>query len=126
MRGMTVIRRNRTDSEDFVLAWWLLGALAAAVLMLTACSGGANDREGTARRSPSPSASATPTTASTPTTTSALSRCDTAPTIPAGPAGQSAFVSGADAATALAFAPDGRLFFAERGGAIKIASGGQV
>ena len=35
-------------------------------------------------------------------------------------------MSGADAATALAFAPDGRLFFAERGGAIKIASGGQV
>ena len=35
-------------------------------------------------------------------------------------------MGGADTATALDFAPDGRLFFAERGGAIKIASGGQV
>lgn len=43
-----------------------------------------------------------------------------------GPAGQSTFVSDAKFATALAWAPDGRLFFAERAGTIKIASGSTV
>jgi glucose/arabinose dehydrogenase len=36
------------------------------------------------------------------------------------------YVAGAQAATAMAWAPDGRLFFAERAGAIKIASPGAV
>jgi glucose/arabinose dehydrogenase len=43
-----------------------------------------------------------------------------------GPAGERPFVTGADFATALAWAPDGRLFFAEREGTIKIARGGTV
>ncbi len=41
-----------------------------------------------------------------------------------GSAGQSAFVNDARFVTALAWAPDGRLFFAERAGTIKIATGG--
>jgi glucose/arabinose dehydrogenase len=43
-----------------------------------------------------------------------------------GPAGESTFVADAGYVTALAWAPDGRLFFADRSGAIKIASGGKV
>ena len=43
-----------------------------------------------------------------------------------GTAGQSVFVDDADFVTSLAWAPDGRLFFAERGGAIKVARGGKV
>ncbi len=43
-----------------------------------------------------------------------------------GPAGQTVFVDDANFVTSLAWAPDGRLFFAERGGAIKIARAGKV
>ena len=43
-----------------------------------------------------------------------------------GPSGQSTFVNNAKFVTALAWAPDGRLFFAERAGTIKIASGSTV
>jgi glucose/arabinose dehydrogenase len=43
-----------------------------------------------------------------------------------GQPGESTYVADADFPTALAWAPDGRLFFAERAGAVKIASGSDV
>jgi glucose/arabinose dehydrogenase len=52
--------------------------------------------------------------------------CDTPRVQVAGPPRRSTFVDHADFVTALAWAPDGRLFFAERAGTIRIASGGSV
>ena len=45
---------------------------------------------------------------------------------PRGGAGESVLLSGLPFPLALAWAPDGRLFFAERGGAVKVDSGGTV
>jgi len=43
-----------------------------------------------------------------------------------GPSGLSTYVFDADVPTALAWAPDGRLFFAERAGAVKVVANGDV
>jgi glucose/arabinose dehydrogenase len=74
--------------------------------------------------SPKPKASGTPTTTTTPTATSAskppvVSRCDVAPQSP--PSG----TISANFATALAFAPDGRLFYAERSGTVRVWQSGR-
>jgi aldose sugar dehydrogenase len=93
-------------------------------VVLAACGGGdsgssdGSDQSGSRR----PGTTATPGT----TAIAAPNPCDTAPVEVGGPPGQSVFVDDADFVTALAWAPDGRLFLAERAGAIKIASGGAV
>jgi glucose/arabinose dehydrogenase len=92
-------------------------------VLVASCGGGSGDestRE-TARRS-SPSTTAAPAT----TTTTTRDPCSVAPTTPTGQPGQQVYVGDVSVPTALAFAPDGRLFLAERGGAIKIAANGQV
>ena len=50
--------------------------------------------------------------------------CASPPATVSGPPGQSVFVDDAHFATALAWASDGRLFFAERSGAIRVAANG--
>ena len=75
-------------------------------------------------RGSTPSTTTTSATASTTTTTP--DPCAVAPITVTGPAGQSVFVDDANFVTSLAWAPDGRLFFAERGGAIKVARGDKV
>jgi glucose/arabinose dehydrogenase len=69
---------------------------------------------------PAPASSTTqaPTTAAPATTTTAADPCAVGRQAP--PTGSVA----ANFATALAFAPDGRLFFAERSGAVKVVQGG--
>jgi glucose/arabinose dehydrogenase len=98
----------------------LIGALVVIVVALGSCSsGGSNKASGTPL-------SSTTTTASEPSTTSPDSSCDTSAVKVSGPSGQSTFVDDAKFVTALAWAPDGRLFFAERAGTIKIATGSSV
>jgi glucose/arabinose dehydrogenase len=104
------------------------GAVAIALLGLTlGCTSGdgdpaAGDRTGSGGRG-TPSGTAPADAGST---ADPDDPCDVAPTTVTGRAGQSVFVDAADFVTALAWAPDGRLFFAERSGAIRIARAGRV
>ncbi len=94
---------------------------ALVAVTLAACSG---DDSGNAGRSAGRGSATTSSPA--PPASSARTPCDTAPVEVGGPPGRSVFVDDTDFVTALAWAPDGRLFFAERAGPIKIASGGTV
>ena len=67
-----------------------------------------------------------PATTTVPPTTVPPDPCASPPVGVTGPPGQSVFVDDANFATSLAWAPDGRLFFAERSGAIRIAANGTV
>ena len=101
----------------------LMGAILLIVVMLSACSS-----SGSKEATPTPRSSTT-TSAPEPSTAPAGpsgGSCDTPPTTVSGPAGQSTLVSDARFATALAWAPDGRLFFAERAGTIKSVTGSSV
>jgi glucose/arabinose dehydrogenase len=93
------------------------------VVALSGCGGSsARESRGITRRTP-------PTTvpvANTSPTTTPPDPCASPPVTVSGAPGQSVFVNDANVATALAWAPDGRLFFAERAGAIRIAAGGTV
>ncbi len=102
------------------------GALVVAlvgVALAGACSNGT--ATGPARRGATATSSRSTSTGkgSTATTPDA---CAASPTTVGGGPGQSVYVANARVATALAWAPDGRLFFAERSGAIKIATPGGV
>ncbi len=55
--------------------------------------------------------------------TTAADPCAVPRVTPSGPTGLSTFVADAQFATALAWAPDGRLFFAERAGTVKVFEG---
>jgi glucose/arabinose dehydrogenase len=97
--------------------------LTIATIGLASCSGDGSDATRAPRGSTTP-----PTTAAAAasTTTTKPDPCAVAPITVTGPAGQSVFVDDANFVTSLAWAPDGRLFFAERGGAIKVARGDKV
>jgi glucose/arabinose dehydrogenase len=100
----------------------------AALVVLTACGGDARPdaaSQSSTTAPPVPEASTAPTTAvpattapPTTTTTGAPNPCAVGRQAP--PTGDVA----ANFATALAFAPDGRLFFAERSGAVKVIQDG--
>ncbi len=93
--------------------------IAVIVAVLSACGeSNAND----ARASRSPSTTSAPTT--TVPVTAPPDPCASPPVSVSGPPGQSVFVDGAHFVTALAWAPDGRLFFAERSGAIRVVANG--
>ena len=102
------------------------GALAAlltvAAIGLSSCSSDGSDATRASRRT----TTSTTTSEPAPTTTTKPDPCSSTPVAVTGPAGQSVFVADANFVTSLAWAPDGRLFFAERGGAIKIARGDKV
>ena len=104
--GATLAGHRPADRPDARRLWWRLGR----------GSGPASSNPSTTTSLPAPSSSAPPS----------ADACATAPVTVSGPSGQSTLVEGADFATALAWAPDGRLFFAERAGTIKIASGPSV
>ncbi|MEX1007911.1 MAG: PQQ-dependent sugar dehydrogenase [Acidimicrobiia bacterium] len=96
----------------------VISFLTVMLVVLTACSSGG-----------SPEASSKPSTtpeSGTQPGSSAGSSCDTPNVTVSGSPGQSTFATDAKFVTALAWAPDGRLFFAERAGTIKIASGSTV
>jgi len=95
--------------------------IAVIVAVLSAC-GGSNANDARTSRSPSTTTEPTPTT--TVPVTAPPDPCASPPVSVSGPPGQSVFVDGANFATALAWAPDGRLFFAERSGAIRVAANG--
>jgi glucose/arabinose dehydrogenase len=97
----------------------LRAACAVTVFMLTACGGGASSTPpatatATATASPAPSASTTTPSAPASTAAPCALRAQSPPsaTIPA------------NFATALAFAPDGRLFYAERAGTVRVWQNG--
>ena len=98
----------------------LLFAVAVLLPAITACGGGSSPTGGgpTHRASPSVavSGSAVPSVAATASPTSDPCAVAQQPAPPSGIA--------ASFPTALAFAPDGRLFYAERGGTVKVWSGG--
>ena len=100
-----------------------LGTVLLIALTLAACGGGSDEARAPASSNPSTTTSLPAPSSSAPPSADA---CATAPVTVSGPSGQSTLVEGADFATALAWAPDGRLFFAERAGTIKIASGPSV
>ena len=102
----------------------LVVLLALATVGLASCSGD----DGDASRAPRDSTASSTTTsaAASSTTTTKPDPCAVAPVVVAGTTGQSVFVDDANFVTSLAWAPDGRLFFAERGGAIKVARDGKV
>ena len=91
-----------------------------AAVGLASCSDDGSDatRQPGTTRAASSETSAVPTRRPDP--------CAVAPITVTGAPGQSVFVDDAKFATALAWAPDGRLFFAERAGDIKIARGDKV
>jgi glucose/arabinose dehydrogenase len=99
----------------------------ALVALLAACGGGGDTTRAERPRATTSTSSTTTTTSTTvPATTAPPDPCAVAPVTVGGPSGESPFVTGVDFATALAWAPDGRLFFAERSGTIKIARDGTV
>jgi glucose/arabinose dehydrogenase len=98
--------------------------LAVIVAVLSACGGSSATERRASRRSPSTTTAPAPTT--TVPVTSPPDPCASPPVSVSGPAGPSVFVGDAHFATALAWAPDGRLFFAERSGAIRVAANGTV
>lgn len=107
----------------------LTTALIVTAITSSACGGGGSGGTTSARQIPATSRATTTTAAAaTPTTstTTATSSCDTPQVAVSGPSGQSVSVDNAQFVTAMAWAPDGRLFFAERAGSIKIASGKTV
>jgi glucose/arabinose dehydrogenase len=99
----------------------LIGPVLLVAVLLGSCSSGSGSTEAN-RTEPS----STTTTAPEPTTSSPGNSCDTPAVKVSGPPGQSTLVPDANFATALAWAPDGRLFFAERAGTIKIVTGSSV
>lgn len=97
---------------------------AATVVVLAACGSSASPR------SSSVSATSAPPIGRS-TATVAVGACPTQPDAPmptgsAGSTGEAAYLSGLAFPVALAWAPDRRLFIAERGGTIKVASGTTV
>ncbi len=104
-------------------------AIVAASMLAGACRGSSPAaRPPPSSSTPTAPASAAPTSATpTPTTTAAASPCaGPAVSPPPAAAGQSVLLAGLDFPLALAWAPDGRLCFAERGGVIRIDAGGAV
>jgi glucose/arabinose dehydrogenase len=101
-----------------------LAVLLTLVTGLAGCSSDGGDASSPRRGSTATSTATSP--AGAPTATTKLDPCAVAPITVTGTAGQSVFVDDVNFATALAWAPDGRLFFAERAGAIKIARGDKV
>jgi glucose/arabinose dehydrogenase len=109
---------------SFGRAVWALGA----TVVLVACGSSASPKPTAAATSTTAAATTTaaPATAAPTSTTTAPTSATAAPTTAApGPCavGKQAPPSGtipADFATALAFAPDGRLFFAERAGTVRV------
>jgi glucose/arabinose dehydrogenase len=101
-----------------------LGVIAVFVALLTAC-GGSSSSETRAPRQPSGTTTAPPSTTTVPVTTPP-DPCASPRVNVSGSPGQSVFVDDAHFATALAWAPDGRLFFAERAGTIRVAANGTV
>ena len=106
----------------------LLGAVVLMTTVLAACSGGGGGTNNAGRTSPSTTTAPTvaTTTAEPQPSTSPADACATPKVAVSGPPGQSTFVDKAGFVTALAWAPDGRLFFAEHAGAIKIDAGGSI
>jgi glucose/arabinose dehydrogenase len=100
-------------------------ALAALTALTAACSGGTTSATAAHTTTTRP-----PTTTSAPTATTGPSTSPGACAVPktavSGAAGESTFVAGAGYVTALAWAPDGRLFFADRSGVIRIERNGRV
>jgi glucose/arabinose dehydrogenase len=96
-------------------------ALAAMSLALSGCGGGGGASGVKPSTSTATSSTVSPTTATPPT-----DPCASGPVSVSGPSGQGTYVADADFPTALAWAPDGRLFFAERGGAVKVTDGHDV
>jgi glucose/arabinose dehydrogenase len=101
----------------------LLVVLVAAV-SLAACSDGRTARG--ARRTTTTAAPAAPTSTGATSPTSEPDPCAVTPVNVGGPSGMSTYVSDAQFATALAWAPDGRLFVAERAGAVRVFDGRTV
>jgi glucose/arabinose dehydrogenase len=97
----------------------LLGALATMVVV-TACAGGSVDH---AAKTP---ATTKPPEAPSTTAPAAVDQCSSAPAQVTGPAGLTVFAADVDFPTALAWAPDGRLFVAERAGRIAVVRNGHV
>jgi len=106
-----------------VLRWlppaWLTVGLLTVALMLSGCTGGGSVQD----RATSPAV--VPSSPTNPPTTA--SGCAT-PMVPAptGPAGQSVFLHDPSFPVALAWAPDGRLFFADRDGVIRTDARGTL
>jgi glucose/arabinose dehydrogenase len=102
--------------------------LATIALGLAACGGGGGPEAGsrTTTAPPTTTSGAPGSSATTTAGTNGADPCATRPVSVSGPAGQSTWVSDADFPTALAWAPDGRLFFAQRDGAVKVAVGDEV
>ena len=108
------------------------------VLPAAACSGPAHSGPARSRSTststgtgatvaPPASSATTSAPVGTPSPPSTADACASAPvTVSRHGPGESVVLSGLDSPLALAWAPDGRLFFAERGGAIKIDGGGTV
>jgi glucose/arabinose dehydrogenase len=92
--------------------------------IVVAGCGGSNERADRSSTTRAPSMTVPPTT--TVPVTAPPDPCLSPPVSVSGPPGQSVFVDDANFATSLAWAPDGRLFFAERSGAIRIAANGTV
>jgi glucose/arabinose dehydrogenase len=101
VRGSTLISRR-------------IAGAAVAVLALTACGGDSGTSTSSSSRS---STTAAPTASATPAPSPTADPC-----VPAGAAPPAGTIP-ADLATALAFAPDGRLFYAERGGRVVVYQG---
>src|SRR5262245_60548511 len=104
---------------------WVAAALVAVAV--TACGSSPSARPGKATStSAAPSTTANGGPTPQPPPTPAKDECASpAATLPTG-RGESVLVDDAEFPTALAWAPDGRLFFAERAGTIKIVSGTDV
>ncbi len=100
------------------------GVIVVFVAVLAACGGSNAHETRTARRQSSTTTAPAATT--TVPVTAPPDPCASPPVSVSGPAGQSVFVDDANFATSLAWAPDGRLFFAERSGAIRITANGIV
>jgi glucose/arabinose dehydrogenase len=103
-------------------------ALAFALLAVTAASACGGDSTSARRHAAttSPTTRAASTAPTTTTTTAPLDPCASAPIAVGGAPGETVFVDDANFTTSVVWAPDGRLFFGERAGAIRIAAGGTV
>ncbi len=89
------------------------------VVGLAACGDSPRASRGTRDERSSSTAGAT-------TTTAARDACTTRAQVPSGAPGLTTFVADARFATSLAWAPDGRLFFGERSGTVKVTDGRTV
>ncbi len=102
-------------------------ALALGIVVLAAgCGSSGSGRAGPPATAPPPVTRPSASTATTPSTTASSCAAQPDAAMPAGGAGQSAYLKDLAFPVALAWAPDRRLFIAERAGTIKVADGTQV